>query len=72
MQTKLMDNKTAEWFLNRLESARPEAADGSNTAQIKINQWARSIGGDKGVIFYDLDKAKEVDNINYYDKTIPF
>lgn len=64
MQTKLMDYETAEWFLNRLESARPEAADGSNTAQIKINQWARSIGGDKGVIFYDLDKAKVIGEYN--------
>lgn len=55
MQTRLMDGESAEWFLNRLEDARPEASDNSNTAQININQWAKSVGGKKGVIFYDLD-----------------
>ena len=62
MQTKVMDSP--EWFLKRLVNARPLAADGSNTAQIKINQWAKSVGGKKGVIFYDLDNSSVIGSYN--------
>lgn len=66
MQPQVMDDP--EWFLNRLVKARPPAADGSNTAQIKINEWAESTNGKKGVIFYDLDNAKMVGEYNADEK----
>lgn len=62
MQTEVM--KDPQWFLERLVNARPLAADGSNTAQVKINQWASSTGGKKGVIFYDLDESRVIGKYN--------
>lgn len=68
MQTKLMDEDTEKWFLQRLVNARPTPAAGSNDFQGALNSWVRSVGGEKGAIFYDLDSGKVVASYNADEK----
>ena len=64
MQTRLMDEESAKWFLDRLINARPAPAAGSDDLQGALNSWTRSVGGSKGVIFYDLDTNKVLAEYN--------
>ena len=68
MQTRLMDEETAQWFLNRLVNARPTPAAGSGDLQGALNSWTRSVGGSKGVIFYDLDSGQVLASYNPDEK----
>ena len=68
MQTRLMDDDTAKWFLQRLINARPTPAAGSGDLQGALNSWTRSVNGSKGVIFYDLDSGKVLAEYNADEK----
>lgn len=68
MQTKLMDENTTKWFLQRLIDARPTPAAGSDDLQGALNSWVRSVGGEKGAIFYDLDSGKVLAQYNADEK----
>ena len=68
MQTRLMDEESAKWFLSRLINARPAPAAGSDDLQGALNSWTRSVGGSKGAIFYDLDTGKVLAEYNADEK----
>ena len=68
MQTRLMDEETVKWFLNRLINARPTPAAGSDDLQGVLNSWVRSTGGSKGAIFYDLDSGQVLASYNPDEK----
>ena len=68
MQTRLTDEETTKWFLNRLINARPTPAAGSNDLQGVLNSWTRSTGGGKGAIFYDLDSGQVLASYNPDEK----
>ncbi len=69
MQTRLMDEETTKWFLNRLVKARPTpVVTETSGLQGAVDEWARSTGGKKGVIFYDLDKNKTLASYNADEK----
>lgn len=68
MQTRLMDEESAKWFLNRLINARPAPAAGSDDLQGILNGWTKSVGGSKGVIFYDLDTSRVLAEHNADEK----
>ena len=64
MQTRLMDEEPAEKFLKRLIDARPTPAPSNNDLQGVVDNWVKSVGGSKGIIFYDLDTDEILANYN--------